>query len=98
MPVSLTLQHTAWREGTLIKWASAIEDLIREKFGPREAPKFQNHLAKNVPVDMEYRYAGAPPSFGAPPEERVRAMETKDTSIMEERMQGEEDDGDGCTY
>lgn len=70
MPVSLTVQHTAWREGTIIKWASAIEDLIRDKPGPREPPKYMNHLAKNCPVDMEYRYPGAPPSFGEPPKER----------------------------
>src|SRR6266436_2595119 len=28
MPVPLTLQHTAWREDKLIKWASSIEDLM----------------------------------------------------------------------
>ncbi|KAF1356424.1 amidase [Delphinella strobiligena] len=67
MPVSLTLQHTAWREGTLVKWASAIEDVIREELGPRETPKYKNHLAKNIPIEMEYRYPGAPPAFGEPP-------------------------------
>jgi amidase len=29
MPVGTTLIHTAWQEGLLIKWASAIEDLMR---------------------------------------------------------------------
>lgn len=29
MPLPLTLQHTAWQEDKLIKWASAIEDLLR---------------------------------------------------------------------
>lgn len=61
MPVGLTLQHTAWREGTLIKWASAIEDLIRTEVGPRAPPQFKDHLAKNCPVENEYRYPGAPP-------------------------------------
>ena len=67
MPVSLTVQHTAWREGTIIKWASAIEDLVRHKLGPRQPPNYQDHLAKNCPVHMEYRYPGAPPRFGEPP-------------------------------
>lgn len=61
MPVGLNLQHTAWREGTLIKWASAIEDLVRSQVGPRAPPQFKDHLAKNCPVENEYRYPGAPP-------------------------------------
>ena len=28
MPVGITLVHTAWQEGCLIRWASAIEDLM----------------------------------------------------------------------
>jgi len=68
MPVSLTLQHTAWCEAEIIKWASAVEDLIRGD-GERDAPKYKNHLAKNCPVDMEYRYPGAPPGFGEPPKD-----------------------------
>lgn len=30
MPVSLVLIHSKWQDGTLVKWASAIEDLFRE--------------------------------------------------------------------
>lgn len=56
MPVGLTLQHTAWREATLIKWASAIEDLLLLSRGTRPAPRFRNHLAKNVPVKEAWDY------------------------------------------
>lgn len=30
MPLPLTLQHGAWQEDKLVKWASAIEDLLRQ--------------------------------------------------------------------
>lgn len=33
MPVSISLQHTAWEEGKLIRFASAIEDLLRTDVG-----------------------------------------------------------------
>lgn len=33
IPVSLSLLHSAWKEGPLIKWASAIEDLLNENLG-----------------------------------------------------------------
>lgn len=92
MPVSLTLQHTAWREGTLVKWASAIEDLIRGELGSRETPKYKNHLAKNIPVEMEYRYPGAPPAFGEPPKD-LTDKRKRMVDILEE-----DDDGDGCTF
>lgn len=90
MPVSLTLQHTAWEEGRLVKWGSAIEDLLVVERGGRgrDTPRYMNHLAKNVPVDMEYRYPGAPPSFGKPPEARKKKAE----------VAVEEYDGDGCTF
>ncbi len=71
MPVPLTLQHTAWQEDKLIKWASAIEDLLnhhnvergippterRHRLG-RVPPTFMNHLSKNIPTDMDYRWPG----------------------------------------
>lgn len=60
MPVSLTVQHSAWEEARLVKWASAIEDLVRHKQGPRRTPAYRNHLAKNVPVEYCWRYPGAP--------------------------------------
>ena len=60
MPVSLTVQHSAWEEARLVKWASAIEDLVRHKKGPRHTPSYRNHLRKNVPVEYCWRYPGAP--------------------------------------
>jgi len=67
MPIGLNIQHTAWKEATLIRWASAIEDLLHVKVGPRNPPRYQDHLAKNIPVENEYRYPGAPPRFGDRP-------------------------------
>ncbi|KAI5249007.1 amidase [Aureobasidium subglaciale] len=67
IPIGLNLQHTAWQEATLIYWASAIEDLVHAELGPRNPPRYQHYLAKNVPVENEYRYPGAPPRFGDRP-------------------------------
>lgn len=50
LPVSLSLQHSAWREAELVKWASAIEDLWNRKSGWRPTPGFRNLQAKNIPV------------------------------------------------
>jgi amidase len=71
MPVPLSLQHTAWQEDTLIKWASAIEDLLvhhneeqgiaedeRDRRLGRIEPTFVNHLRKNVPTDLDYQWPG----------------------------------------
>jgi amidase len=60
MPVNLTVQHSAWAEARLVKWASAIEDLVQHRQGPRKTPSYRNHLRKNVPVDYCWRYPGAP--------------------------------------
>lgn len=60
MPVSLTVQHTAWKEASLVHWASAIEDLARRKQGGRAVPTFKQHLKKNVPVFYPWKYKGAP--------------------------------------
>jgi len=48
-PFGLSLQHTAWEEGKLIRFASAIEDLLG---GPeqRPRPQYYEHLATNIPV------------------------------------------------
>lgn len=62
MPVSLTVQHSAWEETRLVKWASAIEDLVKYKQGSRSTPAYRNHLRKNVPVDYTWSYPGAPNS------------------------------------
>ncbi|KAF2180472.1 amidase [Zopfia rhizophila CBS 207.26] len=50
LPVALTLHQTAWKEGILIKWASAIENLVHELSGSRPTPCYRNYLFKNVPV------------------------------------------------
>ena len=60
MPVSLTLQHSAWEEARLVRWASAIEDLVQHKKGSRDTPQYKDHLRKNVPVEYPWRYPGAP--------------------------------------
>lgn len=60
MSVSLSIQHSAWEEARLVKWASAIEDLVHHKQGPRKTPTYMNHLRKNIPVDYGWRYPGAP--------------------------------------
>lgn len=51
MPVSLSIQHSAWKEEELIKWASAIEDLWNMKNGWRTTPSYKNFLAKNIPIE-----------------------------------------------
>jgi amidase len=71
MPVPLTLQHGAWQEAKLVKWASAIEDLLRhgntrqtshdpsaQRMG-RVPPTYKNHLRKNIPVDPDYDIHGS---------------------------------------
>ncbi|KAK3678931.1 hypothetical protein LTR78_001384 [Recurvomyces mirabilis] len=60
MPVSLTVQHTAWHEAELVRWGSAIEDLVLHHKGPRATPTYKNHLRKNVPVKYAWKYPGAP--------------------------------------
>ena len=60
MPFGLAIMQTAFGEGELVKWASAIEDLVREKQGPRVTPSYKEHLRKNVPVYYPWRYEGAP--------------------------------------
>lgn len=54
MPVGITLQQTAWAEGLLIKWASAIEDVRNELLGGRPLPSYRNHLAKNIPIGRKH--------------------------------------------
>ena len=50
LPISLSLQHTAGKESTLIRWASAIEDLLHSNNGGRAVPTYRNHLSKDIPV------------------------------------------------
>ncbi|KAF9695574.1 hypothetical protein EKO04_006602 [Ascochyta lentis] len=52
MPFGLALMGTAWSEGTLLKWASAIEDLqlSTEGLPKRTLPNWYGYLERNVPV------------------------------------------------
>ncbi|KAL8878077.1 MAG: hypothetical protein Q9198_004040 [Flavoplaca austrocitrina] len=50
-PVSLSFQHKAWQERTLVKWASAVEDLVHEIQGWRPMPEYRNFHAKNIPIN-----------------------------------------------
>jgi amidase len=52
MPFGLALMGTAWSEGTLLKWASAIEDLqlSTEGLPRRTLPKWYAYKQKNIPV------------------------------------------------
>ena len=51
IPVSLSFQHTAWKEREMIRWASAVEDLWNRETGWRPLPTFKNLHAKNIPVE-----------------------------------------------
>lgn len=52
MPFGLALMQTAWREDSLVKWASAIEDLQHASGTPykRTLPKWYGYLERNIPV------------------------------------------------
>ncbi|KAF1954861.1 glutamyl-tRNA amidotransferase subunit A [Byssothecium circinans] len=53
MPFGLALMGTAWSEGSLLKWASAIEDLqlcSGRTDLKRTLPKWYGYLEKNIPV------------------------------------------------
>jgi amidase len=51
VPFGLGIIQTAWKENLLVKYGSAIEDLV----GPRKRPTFRNLHADN------YTYVGVPP-------------------------------------
>ncbi|KAF2247228.1 amidase signature enzyme [Trematosphaeria pertusa] len=52
MPFGLALMGTAWSEGNLLKWASAIEDLQFSSGteAKRTLPRWYGYLERNVPV------------------------------------------------
>jgi amidase len=52
MPFGLALMGTAWSEGELLKWASAIEDLQLSTDGAlrRTLPNWYGYLERNIPV------------------------------------------------
>ncbi|KAF2437892.1 amidase signature enzyme [Karstenula rhodostoma CBS 690.94] len=55
MPFGLALMGTAWSEGSLLRWASAIEDLQGSSGTEwkRQRPRWHEYLARNVPVLFE---------------------------------------------
>ncbi|KAK6840227.1 hypothetical protein PG987_006093 [Apiospora arundinis] len=58
MPFGLALMQTAWAEAKLVRWASAIEDLLQQstaastnnKSYGRTLPKWHGYLERNIPV------------------------------------------------
>ncbi|XP_014553358.1 hypothetical protein COCVIDRAFT_29395 [Bipolaris victoriae FI3] len=54
MPFGLGIMGGAWGEGELVRWASAIEDLMRGEAGRpdmrRTMPRWFGYLERNVPV------------------------------------------------
>lgn len=52
MPFGLGIMQTAWAEGELVKWASAIEDLQWSTKAPsrRQLPRWLGYLERNIPV------------------------------------------------
>ena len=50
VPIGLSLLGTAWSEPVLIKYASAIEDLL----GGRPLPRFHNLHDRNKPIDRDW--------------------------------------------
>ncbi|KAI9694145.1 MAG: hypothetical protein M1822_003416 [Bathelium mastoideum] len=50
IPVAISLHQTAFHEGVLIKWASAIEEVRNEVLGWRPTPKYHLYHSKNVPI------------------------------------------------
>ncbi|EXJ95627.1 hypothetical protein A1O1_00749 [Capronia coronata CBS 617.96] len=52
MPFGLALMGTAWSEGPLIKWASAIEDLQLSSETPwkRQKPQWGDYLSRALPI------------------------------------------------
>ena len=52
MPYGLALMGTAWSEAELVKWASAIEDLLFKSNGEfgRSRPRWYGYRQRNIPV------------------------------------------------
>lgn len=57
MPFGLALMGTAWSDASLVKWASAIEDLLLQPQGNgsrsgygRTKPKWYGYKQRNIPV------------------------------------------------
>ena len=46
----MSVHHTVYREATLVKYASAIEDVVKDLFGGRPIPTYKNLHSKNIPI------------------------------------------------
>lgn len=61
MPVGITLVHTAWEEATLLKWASAIEDLMMHDCDQRHENTSEATALREKITDQPV--GRVPPSF-----------------------------------
>ncbi|KAK2594212.1 hypothetical protein QQS21_008101 [Conoideocrella luteorostrata] len=52
MGYGLAILQTAWAEGELVKWGSAIEDLTKGTKFARTLPKWRGYLQRNIPVPL----------------------------------------------
>ncbi len=59
-PVSLSLQHSAWKERELVKWASAIEHMWKEKHSSRNAPGFTEPANEEYPPIEDIQLSNMP--------------------------------------
>ena len=52
MPFGLALMGTAWSEAGLVRWASAVEDLMLRGNGSfgRSKPRWYGYRQRNIPV------------------------------------------------
>lgn len=55
MPYGLALIQTMWAEAELVKWGSAIEDLLNQTDGValgvgRKRPRWLGYRSRNIPV------------------------------------------------
>lgn len=57
MGFGLAVMQTAWGEGELVKWASAIEDALKGTGYGRTRPKWYGYLQRNIPVLNVYEGA-----------------------------------------
>lgn len=53
MPFGLAIMQTAWADGELVRWASAVEDLQQKTDGwqyKRTLPEWRSYLQRNIPI------------------------------------------------
>ncbi|RCI16922.1 hypothetical protein L249_3056 [Ophiocordyceps polyrhachis-furcata BCC 54312] len=52
MGIGLGLMHTAWHESELVKWSSAIEDLLIHENYVRARPLWRGHDQRKIPLPL----------------------------------------------